>query len=311
MSDDFANCLYELKTQVQLVTIDTTVAEIVLQKIIISEEPVICSGIGKSGFVMQKFAASLNSIGVRAIFLDPLNALHGDIGVIKPGSLLLLMSNSGHSNEMLSIVRALEARNITNVLFTSGDGGNLNENVDFVVKYSFSYEIGQERLAPTTSSTIQMLLVDALVASLTYKIGLTDVKFASHHPAGTLGRRLKSVDELMKPLDNIATVNSATKVIEAIRSMNDFRVGACCVVGENSILRGFITDGDIRRILDTPEVLNQPVTDIMNTNPVSVLSGLRYSSVLSDPKKQTLNCIPVVDENDRLNGLLVQSEVNT
>ena len=310
MHKNFINCLDEIRAQVQLVKMDTDVVEDVIQQIIASRVPVICTGIGKSGYVMQKFTASLNSIGVRAIFLDPLNALHGDIGVIAPESLLLLMSNSGNSSEILSIVKALKNRNISSVLFTSGDDGNLKKSVDLTMKYSFSHEAGEANLAPTTSSTIQMLLVDSLIASLTYKLNLTEILFASNHPSGSLGRRLKNVEELMKPMEQIAMVDSSAGVSEAIRSMNEFHVGACCIVNKNGDFCGLITDGDIRRLLETNEFLNQPVTKIMNTKPGTVLIGTRYSSVLSDPIKQTLNCIPVVDENDRLNGLLVQSEVS-
>lgn len=310
MYKNFINCLDEIREQVQTVEMDSDVAELVIQKIVASRLPVICTGIGKSGYVMQKFTASLNSIGVRAIFLDPLNALHGDIGIIAPESLLLLMSNSGNSSEMLSIVKALKNRNISSVLFTSGDGGNLNRDVDFIMKYSFSYEAGQANLAPTTSSTLQMLLVDSLIASLTYRMNLTEVLFASNHPSGSLGRRLKNVEELMKPVEQIASVEGTAGVIDAIRSMNKFHVGACCIVNKTGVFRGLITDGDIRRLLETTELINQSVMEVMNTKPATVFIGTRYSSVLSDPAMQTLNCIPVLDANDKLNGLLVQSEVN-
>jgi len=296
--------------QIYRLDIDTNTTETIIQRIVDAREPIICSGIGKSGFVMQKFTASLNSIGIRAIFIDPLNALHGDIGVISPSSLLILMSNSGHSEELLSMVRALRSRNISTVLFTSSDTGNLNKYVDTVVKYTFSGEAGQSGLAPTTSSTIQMLIIDSVITSLTYRINLTEEKFALNHPAGSLGKRLRPISEMMKPLEEISAINAESTIIDAVQSMNENRVGACCIVDENNYLLGFITDGDIRRILEKPNFLNQSISTIMNAKPETVTLEERYVDIITNPKRRMLNCIPVIDKNNKLNGLLVQSETN-
>lgn len=260
---------------------------------------VVVTGLGKSGHVAQKIAATLSSTGTPAVFLHASEAFHGDLGIYTPGDPTIMVSKSGTTAEMLRLVPIL--REFTSPLI--GILGNvkspLAHQMDVTIDASVRGEADANNLAPTNSTTLAMALGDALAISLMYARGFTEADFARFHPGGQLGRNLRlRVRDVMHIGDEVSWVALDDTVRHIVIAMTRKPLGAACVVDAQGGLLGLITDGDLRRALTTHDDIRGLVArDIMTANPVTVAPDemLNRALHLMENRKSQISVLPVVD----------------
>jgi arabinose-5-phosphate isomerase len=230
---------------------------------------VICSGVGKNAHIAQKLTGTLNSIGVPACFLDPTQALHGDLGLCAAGDLAILLSNSGATAEMLRLLPLFEKFGLQTVALSGSAHSELVRGCDYRLIYSAPREACPLALAPTASTTAALALGDALAMVLLESRGLTREDFARYHPAGTLGMTLLlRVKDIMRTGDSCPVLKTAkTTVQSAIFAMTKSKAGAVALVDGKGRLAGIFTDGDFRRsaLMGGANFLTKPVTEFMTT----------------------------------------------
>ena len=235
---------------------------------------VIVCGVGKAGRIGRKLAATLSSTGTRAGFLHPVEALHGDIGCIAENDVALLLSNSGESAEVTAVLPLLSERSIPIVAITSIRGSTLGRAADVVVAIGTHREAGGEGLAPTTSTTVMMAVGDALALVASRDRQFTRNEFARCHPAGSLGRRLASVVDVMRTAAQLRVTRERASVREVLSSeaRPGRRTGAVLVVDENGVLVGIFTDSDLARLLEQhqDQQLDRPISEVMTVDPLRV-----------------------------------------
>ena len=230
---------------------------------------VICSGVGKNAHIAQKLTGTLNSIGVPACFLDPTQALHGDLGLCAAGDLAILLSNSGATAEMLRLLPLFEKFGLQTVALTGSGDSELARGCDYRLLYSAPHEACPLALAPTASTTAALALGDALAMVLLESRGLTREDFARYHPAGTLGMTLLlRVKDIMRTGDNCPVLKEAKTTVQgAIFAMTKSKAGAVALVDGKGRLTGIFTDGDFRRsaLNGGAKFLGKPVSEFMTT----------------------------------------------
>jgi arabinose-5-phosphate isomerase len=232
------------------------------------------SGVGKNAHIAQKLAGTFNSTGVPSCFLDPTQALHGDLGLCAPGDLALLLSNGGASTEMLRLLPLFEKFGLKTVALTGAADGELARGADLRLVYSAPREACPLDLAPTASTTAALALGDALAMVLLESRGLTREDFAKYHPAGTLGMTLLlRVRDIMRTGEACPVLAEArTTVQEAIFAMTKAKAGAVALVDAQGVMTGIFTDGDFRRsaLNGGADFLQKPVAQFMTRNPRSI-----------------------------------------
>lgn len=271
----------------------------------------IVSGVGKSGNVAQKLASTLTSTGSMTVYLHPTEALHGDLGVVHAKDVLFFFSHSGSTEEILRILPVLKG-NVRQLIGILGNPqGALAQHMDLVVPAMISREACPHNLAPTTSSTVQMAIGDALAMCIQKKTGFGPEKYAQLHPGGSLGKRLQTkVADLMHKVENIALLSPEVKMEEVVLALTNDRLSAVCIVeakAKGQKLLGVITEGDLRRALSHKERFFQMrAKDIMNTNPQTVLFDEKtsYALELMENRKWQLSFLPVVDKEGHCVGAI-------
>ncbi|MCE7886776.1 MAG: KpsF/GutQ family sugar-phosphate isomerase [Alphaproteobacteria bacterium PRO2] len=229
----------------------------------------IVAGIGKSGHVARKIAATLASTGTPAYYIHPGEASHGDLGMITDKDVVLMLSNSGENPELSDLIHYTRRYGLTLIAITSNEASTLAKHSDILLQLPKAPEACPNGLAPTTSTTMMLALGDALAVALLDRMGLTREQYKVFHPGGKLGRKLMKVSELMVKLDDMPLVNETAKMDEAILVLTGKNLGAAVVVDKNKKLKGIITDGDLKRHM-SDDLLKKPVTDIMTTSPKSI-----------------------------------------
>ena len=232
----------------------------------------IFSGVGKSAHIAQKLAATFNSTGVTSCFLDPTQALHGDLGLCAEGDLALILSNSGQTEEVLRLLPLLKRMGVGIVAFTSHADSDLAQNADHLLLYRVPREACPLKLAPTSSTTAALALGDALAMVLLEARGLTRDDFAKYHPAGNIGALLLKVRDIMRTADRLPIAPDTVTLQEAILAMTKAKSGSIALVqAKSGKLTGILTDGDFRRsALTGPDFLRQPVATFMTRSPKTV-----------------------------------------
>ncbi len=268
---------------------------------------VIVTGVGKSGIIAQKIAQTLTSTGTVAIYVHPSDALHGSLGVITAGDVLIALSNSGETDEILLLLPTLKARKICIISIVGNTDSTLARQSNVVLDASVDQEACPLNLAPTTSTTVALAIGDALAMALMQSKGHTAEDFAANHPAGRLGKRLTlKVCDLMHESPNIfANANW----LEVVKSISKHSLGAVNVVDENMRLIGIITDGDLRRTIEKtqPQNFKQLTAEQMMTkNPTtSAPDMLAFDALkLMENRPMQISVLPVVDEKGICVGLL-------
>ena len=268
---------------------------------------VIVIGIGKSGVIAQKIAQTLTSTGTVALFVHPSDASHGSLGVITPGDVVIALSNSGETDEILTILPALKQRDVSMIAIVGNVDSTLARQSDVVLDASVDKEACPLNLAPTTSTTVALAIGDALAMTLMESRGLTAADFAANHPAGRLGKRLTlKVENLMHKSPNVSPADDWLAVVKAI---SKYALGAVNVVDENERLLGIVTDGDLRRTIERngADNLNGLSADQMMTkNPTTATPEMLAFDALQlmENRASQISVLPVVDESGICIGLL-------
>lgn len=269
---------------------------------------VVLSGVGKSGIVAQKIAATLTSIGTVAICLHPCDALHGDLGIITASDIVMLLSNSGETEELLEMLPHLKCRGVKIIAILGNLKSSIAQQVDVILDASVDREACPLNLAPTASTTVALAIGDALAMTLIQMKGLTPESFAFNHPAGRLGKRLTlKVGDLMRQ-DSLALPADASW-LAVVGAITQGGAGAVNIVNHQELLLGLITDGDLRRwVQKTPaaELDQLSAGQIMTQHPISVTPDvLAYDALqMMENRTSQISVLPVVSQAGVCLGLL-------
>lgn len=266
---------------------------------------IVC-GVGKSGNIGRKLAATLNSTGATTVLLNAGDALHGDLGVIDPGDLAILLSYSGETGELLNLLPHLKRFGIPVVAITGGAESTLAKNADIVLDTHVTQEACPLNLAPTSSTTTMLVLCDALAMTLLEARGFQSSDFAKLHPGGSLGRALLTrVSDVMRRGDQLATIRPETTVREALQAMTQARSGAAVVVNADGTLAGVFTHGDfVRAFQKNNAIANQAVREFMTPRPVSIQEDKLATEVLATLQNSRVDDIVVVDAQGKPVGMV-------
>lgn len=265
---------------------------------------VVLTGMGKSGLVARKIAATLASTGTPALFIHPAEALHGDLGMVAPGDLVLALSNSGETREVLTLLETTRRLGARMIVMTGREDSTLAREADVFLDTSVPEEGCPLGLAPMASTTATLALGDALAAAVMEAKGFGEEDFARLHPGGRLGKRLARVSQFMHEGDAMPRVGTGAPMREVVLEMSRKRLGCTTVVGDDDSLVGIITDGDLRRLLESDhEPLSRLAGDVMSRDPVTIGPGELASVALRTMEERKITMLPVVDDG-RLIGLV-------
>jgi arabinose-5-phosphate isomerase len=263
------------------------------------------TGIGKSGIVAQKIAATLRSTGTPAHFLHPAEAVHGDLGMVAPGDTVIALSYSGETEEIILILSALKRLHTTLIALCSAPHSSLAQSSDIFLDISVSTEACPLNLAPTASTTVMLALGDALALELSRRRGFHAANFADLHPGGRLGIRLARVRDLMHTAEALPQVAAETPMPQVIYEMSRKKLGMTTVLQDEKLL-GMISDGDLRRLLerDGNRALDHTAAQIMNPTPVTIDGNAFASDALTIMEAKKITSLVVVDPHGYVQGVL-------
>ncbi|HUO58703.1 MAG TPA: KpsF/GutQ family sugar-phosphate isomerase [bacterium] len=280
--------------------------EAAVELILKSKGRVVVTGMGKSGLVGQKIAATLSSTGTPALFLNPGEALHGDMGKASRGDAVLAISNSGETDELKALLPTLRKMGCRILLFTGAPHSTLARMSDVMVDVGVKREACPLRLAPTASTTAALAMGDALAVALMEAHGFTEKDFALFHPAGELGRRLHlRVADIMRKGVSVPKVAMSASFPQIVGEINAKRVGATCVVENGNKLKGIIVDGDLRRaMLKNPDIRKWNASNLRSPHPSTISPETTLAQALQMMEEKTIFQLIVVDAKKRLVGLV-------
>ena len=269
-----------------------------------SEGKVILCGLGKSGIIATKIAATLNSTGTTAVFVHASDASHGDIGVLQKNDIIIFVSKSGNTKEINDLIPALKKNGNKIIGMTSNKSSSLAKKSDYILFNTVEREACNFNLAPTTSTTNQLVLGDALAMSLMNLNNFQPKNFAELHPSGNLGRRLNLIVKDLINYDMRPKVSCSTKMKDVIVEISKKRLGATVVLDKGKIV-GIITDGDIRRLLEKYDNLNKLyASKIMTKNPFMVNEKFKAINALEIMKKNKINHLIVIGDKINYIGII-------
>ena len=274
----------------------------------------VITGMGKSGLIGRKMAATLASTGTPSFYLHPAEGIHGDLGMVTAADVVIALSNSGETGEVLNILPSLRRIGAKIIAMVGNANSTLGKNADVILDVGVSKEACPLGLAPTSSTTAALAYGDALALALLKKHNFTASQFAIFHPGGSLGRKLLlTVGNIMHKGDENPTVLADTTVQDALFVITDKGLGAVSVVDENGIMQGVLTDGDIRRGLSTGvDFLQRPVRELMTANPKTITQDKLAAQALhlmESNKPKPITVLPVLDENRKVIGLLHMTDL--
>lgn len=277
-----------------------------MEKALLDGKKIIAIGVGKSENIGKKFVATLNSTGATAVSLSSQNALHGDLGVLSQDDLVLILSQSGSTSEIMTLVPHLKKRASKIIALTGKTDSPLALQSDLVLDTSVTEEACPLRLAPTSSSTNMLALCDALAMVLLEKRGFRAEDFAELHPAGHLGKYLLTkVSEIMRVQDRLATASPETQVQDVLSTMLSSRAGAAAIVDQDSKLLGIFTHGDFVRCYQAdPQVGKQPVGALMTRSPITVYETDLAAEVVKILREHHIDDLIVLNHSQKVVGLI-------
>ncbi|CUT00884.1 KpsF/GutQ family sugar-phosphate isomerase [Candidatus Kryptobacter tengchongensis] len=270
----------------------------IVELILNSKGRVIVTGIGKSGIIARKIVATMNSTGTPALYLHPVDAIHGDLGVVRKEDVVICISKSGDTVEVLRLIPIFKRIGVPIISMV----GNLNSQLarlsDYVLNVAVKEEACPYNLAPTSSTTATLAMGDALAIALLEKRNFTKENFALFHPGGNLGKRLLlKVEELMVSGNEVPKVHTSTPMKETIIEMTSKRLGATCVIDDNGKLVGIITDGDLRRLLHrTENVFSLTAGEVMTKNPKTIKKDALAVTALQQMETYNITQLVVIDD---------------
>ncbi len=275
--------------------------------ILSSKGRVVITGIGKSGLVGRKIAATLASTGTPSIFLHPAEALHGDLGVVMPGDVVIAISNSGETQEVNALLPAFRDRRVPVIAFTGCPDSTLAKYANCTVDTGVEREACALGLAPTASTTACLAVGDALAVVLLKLRRFSEKDFRRNHPSGTLGERLKvSVGQVMLTGELVPRVKTGLLMEEVVRVIDEKRLGAAVVIDQKDFLIGIVTDGDLRRAMVRlgQDFTRMKVDEIMTRNPKTVMPDALAADALALMETHLITVLPVVGQDGRLKGIV-------
>jgi len=267
---------------------------------------VVVAGMGKSGIVGKKISATLSSTGTPSFFLHPAEALHGDLGMIARGDVLLAVSYGGETREIVALLDALKRLEIPLVALTGNSKSTIAQASEVVLDASVNEEACSLNLAPTASTTVAMAIGDALAVSLLERRDFRHDDFAALHPAGSLGKRLLRVDKVMHAGDALPKISPQTPMPEAFHEMSAKKLGMTTIVNADGTLAGILTDGDLRRLMEKHggATLGMTAAQCLNPNPQTVKPSILASEALTLMEKRRITSVVVVDDSRRVLGVV-------
>ncbi|MEO6589672.1 MAG: KpsF/GutQ family sugar-phosphate isomerase [Pyrinomonadaceae bacterium] len=312
MSEKFNQVIKLLKIEAEAIeraaeNLDEYSIEKAIEMLSCCDSKVVVTGIGKSGVIAQKIAQTLVSTGTVAVFVHPSDAIHGSLGMITKGDVVIALSNSGETDEILMLLPTLKNRGIRIISIVGNMNSTLARQSDVALDASVDKEVCPLNLAPTTSTTVALAIGDAVAMTLMETKNLTAEDFAANHPAGRLGKRLTlKVKNLMHDSPNISPEADWLEVVKAI---SKFALGAVNIVGENDKLIGIVTDGDLRRTIEKtpPEKFSElKAEQMMTAAPITVTPEmLAYDALqIMENRPSQISVLPVTDEEGICLGLV-------
>lgn len=298
--------ILELQSNLEHITKDSILKAIDI--IINCKGKVACSGMGKSGLIAQKLAATFSSLGTPAFFLHPGEALHGDLGVLQKDDVVLIIAKSGESEEVVQMLQVVKRMGNTIIGILGNTKSRAAKLSDVIINAFVNREADPLNLAPTSSTTVSLVIGDSLASTIAKLKQFKPENFAFYHPAGQLGKRLLLNVEDLLILDQgepIISINATMK--ELIETITKPNLGGAIVVDDNKKIIGIVTDGDLRRaILKFGNILDRKIQEIMTKNPIRVKKGTKAIDALHimEDRPSQISVLPVVDDDDRPIGLL-------
>jgi arabinose-5-phosphate isomerase len=265
---------------------------------------VVVTGVGKNFHIGQKIVATFNSTGTKAALLHPIEAMHGDFGVVGENDVVLALSYSGASDELIALLPALKRQGLKIIGMTGDAASPLGLQSDLILPITVEKEACPFGMAPTTSTTVTLAIGDALAIVLLEARGFKKEDYAKLHPGGAIGRTLLlRVSDVMRTGDRLARVKSGSKVKEAVMAMTGARAGCVAIVDEEEKLLGIFTDGDLRRhLMDTPDITDAVIDSIMTVNPVTLQPDQLAVDLLKIYEEKNIDDLVVVDREGRIAG---------
>lgn len=265
---------------------------------------IVC-GMGKSGIIGKKIAATLSSTGTPSFFLHPGEAYHGDLGMIEKEDILLLISNSGETDEVLKIIPFLKSQGNITISMSGNPKSTLGINTDYHLNIAIEHEACPLSLAPMSSTTTTLVMGDAIAVALMKLRNFKDEHFAKFHPGGSLGRRLLTTVSSVMKKENLPTCDSQSSIKDIIHAITDGKCGIIVVL-DDDIIKGVITDGDIRRTMETKEnkFFTLKAKDLMSRNPKLIQSNeklVKASDIMGELK---INSLVVIDKHSKFIGIV-------
>lgn len=281
---------------------------LIASQLIANANKVILSGIGKSGIIARKIAVTLASYNISAIFLHPVEALHGDIGIIQENDVVVLLSKSGSTDEIVRLVPFIKSRNAKIISIINNTNSYLSTNSDVVLEALITEEACLFGIAPTSSTTVSLVIGDVLAITAAKMKGITIKDFSKTHPLGSIGRQISlQVKDVMHPRSKLSMLDEQTTLKDTIISISQMGLGCSVVVGKDYSLQGFITDGDIRRALhNNDEIRHLKAMDVMTKNPITINQDEYLDVALSimENRQSQINSLVVTDDNNIVVGVI-------
>ena len=288
--------------------LDDSFARVVMdiQETIDRQGKLVWVGLGKNAWICQKLVGTFNSTGVGSVYLDPVQAVHGDLGMCRNGDLALIVSNSGETGEILQLIPLLKRMGLKTVAFTGNEGSTLAQSCDRSLMYRVEEEACPLNLTPTASTTATLALGDALALVSMEMRHFGSEDFAKYHPSGALGAALiLGVEDIMRTDARLAKTESGASVQAAIVEMTRAKAGSIAIVNEDNRLCGVFTDGDLRRaILKDADVFAKPIDAFMTRNPKKVPFHSLAAEALKVFQDNRIDDLLVVDDDNRLVGII-------
>ena len=266
---------------------------------------VVVTGMGKSGIICRKIAATLSSTGTAAFFLHPAEAIHGDLGALRDDDVVLALSYSGETEELIRLLESLRRIGAKLIALTGNPQSTLGRAADITLNCGIAEEACPLNLAPTASTTAALAFGDAIAMALCVRKGFREEDFASLHPGGKLGRRLMRVEQAMQAGDAAPVVRTTTRMADVFHEMSSKRLGMTCVVDASDRLVGVFTDGDLRRLMTREaDVLAMTAGDVMTPRPITIDRQLLAVEALRIMETHKITSIVVVDRSGRVEGVV-------
>jgi arabinose-5-phosphate isomerase len=266
---------------------------------------VVLTGMGKSGIICKKISGTFSSIGISSFFLHPAEAIHGDIGMVKPNDIIIAVSNSGETEELIKLLELIKRLGIIIIAMTGDLSSTLARHSDIVIDVSVDKEACPFGLTPTSSTTAALAMGDALAMALLNLKEFKEEDFLNYHPAGSIGRKVLKVENLMHTGDEVPKVYYKASMRDAIKIMSAKKLGVTSVVDSDDTLMGIITDGDLRRLLEKYyNLLDKTAGECMTTNPKTIDKKELAVKALNLMEKLKITSLLIVTPDNKIEGII-------